>query len=124
MDNRNHLTAQDLDKVITIEAYRIIGRSASNREIRDWVAVASKIRANVQDALPSKGESQAEGISVAERPTRIRTRFRSDVEPNMRVRLHSVVPRLMKITTWPAELGRKDGIEFMAVEFSSEGEGA
>lgn len=124
MDNRNHLTAQDLDKVITIEAYRVVGRTASNREIKDWVPVASKIRANVQDALPSRGESQPEGISVAQRPTRIRTRFRTDIEPNMRVRLHAAVPRLMKIETWPAELGRKDGIEFVAVQYSSEGEGA
>ncbi|KAK0330696.1 hypothetical protein LTR94_031829, partial [Friedmanniomyces endolithicus] len=66
--------------------------------------------ASVTDALPSRGEKLAEGINLAARPSRVRMRFREDVTPDMRFVMGD---RIMQIVAGPAELGRREGLEFM-----------
>lgn len=77
------------------------------------------ISAEVQDMLPSRGERIAEGVSVANRPCRIRCRYRTDIAADMRIRLDG---RTLRIATMPAELGRRDGLEFVAEELTTGGE--
>lgn len=84
-----------------------------------WVDHAT-VWASVQDALPSRAERLADGINVASRPARVRMRFRDDVTSSMRF---VVGARIMQIVAGPAELG-DDGLEFMAEEYSSAGNGA
>lgn len=90
-----------------------------------WQQVAI-VWASVVDALPSRGERLADGINIATRPARVRMRYRSDVTAAMR--LVEVVSgtdrRIMQIITVPAELGRRDGIEFMVEDYSTAGSGA
>ncbi len=83
----------------------------------NWVLV-KEVWAEVQDALPSRGEKLADGINVAARPARVRIRFRDDVASNMRlVLLRKKVPeRIMQIVSGPATLGNRDGLEMMAEE--------
>ncbi len=85
-----------------------------------WELVA-EVWAELRDMLPSRGERLAQGINVATRPSRVRIYFREDVEPSMRVVLGA---RVMQITTTPAELGRREGLEFMVEEYSSAGNSA
>lgn len=73
---------------------------------------------NYQDMLPSRGEKLAEGINVAARPARIRMLFRSDITPDMRF---VVDGRPMQIVAGPAELGRREGLEFMVEEYRPAG---
>lgn len=85
-----------------------------------WEPVA-EVWASVQDALPSRGERLAEGINVSARPARVRMRFRKDVTAAMRFVMGE---RVMQITAGPAEIGWKDGLEFMVEDYSSAGNAA
>lgn len=77
--------------------------------------------ATVQEVLPSKGESQANDIKIAERPARVRMRYVTGITSAMRVIYLDRSNRVMKIMAQPVELGRKYGIEFMAADFTTAG---
>lgn len=97
-----------------------------------WELVA-EVRAEIKDALPSRAERLAGGINVATRPARVRMRYRSDVSPDMRFVLGAHVvddeviytgARIMQITAGPAELGSREGVEFMVENYSTAGNSA
>lgn len=75
--------------------------------------------AEVQDVLPSRGENIAEGINIARRPCRIRMLYMPGISSEMRVEYGD---RTLRMITEPAEMGRREGLEFMAEELSSEGQ--
>lgn len=82
-----------------------------------WETV-EEVWANVQDALPSRGERLADGINVAARPARVRIRYREDITSNMRFVMGD---RIMQIISGPAELGRRQALEFMVEEYRPAG---
>lgn len=82
-----------------------------------WVLV-KEVWAEVQDNLPSRGEKLADGVNVSARPARVRMRFRSDVTSSMRFVLGD---RVMQIISGPAELGYREGLEFMVEEYQPAG---
>lgn len=86
----------------------------------EW-AFVDEVWAEVQDGLPSRGERLAAGINVASRPARVRMRFRDDVTPDMRFVMGA---RVMQIVAGPAEIGRRDAVEFMVEDYSTAGPGA
>ena len=97
-----------------------------------WAKLAD-VYAEVLDTLPSRAERLADGINVAARPARVRIRYRSDITAAMRfvlLRWDSVmaawVPddRVMQIASGPAELGRRESLEFMVEDFTSAGNAA
>lgn len=96
-------------------------------------ALVGEVWAEVEDALPSRGERLAEGINVASRPARVRMRFRDDVKSSMRFVLGATVTddvvdysaaRIMQIVAGPAVLGRREALEFMAEDYSTAGNAA
>lgn len=74
--------------------------------------------AEVRDALPSRGERLADGINVAARPARVRISYRTGIDATMRFVMGE---RIMQIVSGPAELGRRDGLEFMVEEYRPAG---
>lgn len=92
-----------------------------------WAAVGTPVWAEVEDKLPSRGERLADGINVAARPARVRMRYRADVTSDMRLVLlrkqgdDYVADRVMQIVAGPAELGFREGLEFMAEEYRPAG---
>lgn len=81
-------------------------------------ALVGEAWAEVQDALPSRGERLADGINIATRPARVRMRFRTDISSSMRLVMGA---RIMQIITPPAELGFREAIEFMVEDYTSAG---
>lgn len=77
--------------------------------------------AEVRDMLPSRGERIADGIDITRRPVRVRTLYRSDVTAAMRIAIDGRAG-FYRIVTEPAELGRRDGIEFVAERLSTAGD--
>ncbi|HEY0823060.1 MAG TPA: head-tail adaptor protein, partial [Ramlibacter sp.] len=77
-----------------------------------------------QEVLPSRGESTAGGINIAERPARVRTRYVEGITPAMRVVYLDRDERVMKILTQPVEIGRRQGLEFMVADFTTSGDAA
>jgi head-tail adaptor len=72
----------------------------------------------VKDVLPSRAERLADSIIIANRPARIRMRYLAGITADMRV---IVGNRTMHIVSGPAEIGRREGIELIAQQYSSEG---
>ncbi|MCW1431400.1 head-tail adaptor protein [Novosphingobium sp. JCM 18896] len=96
----------------------------TNEEVQ-WTTIAT-VWAEVQDMLPSRAERVDNGISMSQRPTRVRMLFRDDVTSAMRFVVKGRSPgeadRVLRITAGPAELGFRERVEFMAAEYSSSGE--
>jgi len=113
------LAAGSLDRRIRIER-PVADTALDGAGSGEWALVA-EVWASVQDALPSRGERLAEGINVASRPARVRMRFRTDVTAAMRFVMGG---RVMVIIAGPAEIGWKDGLEFMVEDYSSAGNAA
>lgn len=82
-----------------------------------WTPFAC-VWAEVKDILPSRAERMAEQIQIARRPARIRIRWLAGITPDMRV---IIAGRIHQIIAGPSMLGRREAIELMVEELSSEG---
>ena len=83
-----------------------------------WTQVGKPVWASVVDILPSRGEKLADGINVSARPARVRMRYRSDILPGWRFVMGT---RVMQIVAGPAEIGRREEVEFMVEDYSTAG---
>jgi head-tail adaptor len=120
------LTAKDLDTQVTI-----LQRAASQEAVYGtqrvaWVPLLPALWAQVRDVLPSRAERAAEGVTIARRPCRVRLRWRADLASlalaGMRLRIGTgPAQRELAIIAGPAELGRREGLELVAEELSTEG---
>jgi head-tail adaptor len=83
-----------------------------------WEMVHDNVAAEVKDVLPSRSERLAGGITVATRPARVEIRYREGITPDMRFVMGA---RIMQIIAGPAELGRREGLEFSVEDYSTAG---
>ncbi len=83
-----------------------------------WEPVATKVWASVVDVPPSRGERLVDGITSTTRPARVRMRYRTGLSSDMRFVMGD---RIMQIVAGPAELGRREAIEFMVEDYSPAG---
>ncbi len=99
-----------------------------------WAPVAEAM-AEVQDMIPSRGERLADGINAAARPARVRMQYRTGITSDMRLLigryrkddngdLQWITDRIAQIITMPAELGMREGLEFMIEDYSQAGSAA
>ena len=120
----------DLNRLIRIQQ-KTDDNSFSGAGSEIWATVA-EVAAQVQDMLPSRGERLADGLNIATRPARVRIRYRSGIDASMRVQVGRNVKneagelewhteRTAQIVTQPAELGRREGLEFMIEDYSTTG---
>lgn len=112
------IKAGDLDRRITIEQRTSSQDPVYGTQSISWSTLAT-VWAQVRDILPSRAEDIADTISLARRPARIRMRYRSDVTSDMRIDYGG---RKLKIVSGPAEIGRREGLELIAEEYSTEGD--
>lgn len=123
------MSAGRMNRQITIERKQVTQDATFGTEVVTWIplvaeagspTVAVKFWAEVMDALPSRAEAVTQGLQVARNQTRIRLRWRDDIDSSMRVTLHGDTDRVMQIVGGPAEIdGRKDMIELVCERFSS-----
>jgi len=107
-----------LDHRVRIEAKSVAQDPDYGTEIVTWGHLAT-VWANVQDALPSRAESVTQGLEVAKHQTRVRIRWRGDVDSSMRMVIWRPGPITYQIVGGPAEIGRKEYCEFMVERASS-----
>ena len=110
------LRAGDLDRRVRIEQ-PLADDAFDGAGSGTWSLVA-EVWASVRDALPSRGERLADGVNVAARPSRVRIRYRAGMTASMRFVLDE---RIMQIVAGPAELGRREGLEFMVEDYRPAG---
>lgn len=124
------LAAGSLNRRVRIEQ-PIADPSFDGAGSGSWAQLA-EVRANVQDMLPSRSEKIADGINISARPSRVRIRFREDVTAAMRVLIGRYLKddqgvsywqtiRTAQIITVPAEIGNREGLEFVIEDYSTAG---
>lgn len=113
------LRTRDFDKLVRIER-PVADDSLDGAGSGSWTLV-DEVWMNVQDVLPSRGERLNEGINIATRPARVRMRYRTDITTGMRF-VHGA--RVMQIVAGPAEIGRREQIEYMVEDYSVAGNAA
>lgn len=111
------ITAGQLDRRVRIER-KVITRDQQYRsQVVSWVTLAT-VWAQVLESSTAASSNPGEGeaVNAYARPTRIRMRYRGDVDTTMRVNLGG---RLYQING-TAELGRRDGLELACQEWAHE----
>jgi len=115
-----HLNAGDLRHRLRIER-PVADDSFDGAGSGEWNLVA-EVYASVQDVLPSRAEASrlagTGGFDMSARPARVRMRYRDGITSDMRFVMGN---RIMQIVSGPAELGWRDGMEFMVEEYRPAG---
>ena len=109
--------ASKLDTRIRIERKVVTHDPQYGTEQVTWSEFAC-VWAEVKDILPSKAERLADSIQIGRRPARIRIRYLAGLSADMRVIIDS---RIHQIVAGPSMLGRREAIELITQELSSEG---
>jgi SPP1 family predicted phage head-tail adaptor len=121
-------SAGKLNRQISIERKSVTQDATYGSDIVTWVPlspigsppVVERFWAEVQDALPSRSEAVTQGLAVARNQTRIRFRWRDDVDSSMRVTVHGDTDTVYQIVGGPAEIdGRKGMLEIVCERISS-----
>lgn len=109
--------ASKLDTRIRIERKAVTRDPRYGTEVVTWAPFAC-VWAEVKDILPSKAERKADSIQISRWPARIRIRYLTGISADMRVIIDN---RIHQIISGPATLGRREAMEFVVEEHSSEG---
>lgn len=109
--------ASKLSTRVQIERKMVTFDPQYGSEAVTWEAFAW-LWAEVKDVLPSRAERMAEHIQIARRPARIRIRYLAGITPDMRLNING---RIYQIIAGPSVIGRREAIELMVEELSSEG---
>jgi SPP1 family predicted phage head-tail adaptor len=112
------LAASLLSSRVTILTRVDAQESVYGTDTVTWVPLAT-VWADVQDVLPSRAERLADSIIIANRPCRVRMRWRSDITSTMRLQAGA---RTLQIIAGPAELGRREGLELVAEDLTTQGQ--
>jgi head-tail adaptor len=107
------------DRRITLQRPGTVTDGEYGQVPGDWVDVFSRVPAQVWDTLPGRAEATGEVLSLAERPARVRMRYVRGITSDMRVVLHNETDSFHQISAGPAEIGRREFIEFTIREYSS-----
>lgn len=83
-----------------------------------WTTLAT-VWCEVQDVLPSRSEAVKQGLAIATNQSRIRMRFRTDIDSSMRFTINRPSATVYQIISGPAEVGNKELIEFVVEKASS-----
>ena len=111
------MDAGKLDRLITVEAATVTRDSDTGAESKAWAQLGTAFWAEVLESATDTDERLAAGVETYARPTRVRCRYRSDIDPSMRLNLGS--GRLLQIIG-TAMLGRRDGLELACKEWAHE----
>ena len=123
------VSAGTLTRLITVERQQVVQDANYGSQVVTWVPlavlpgsppVAERFWAEVQDALPSRSESVMQGLAVARNQTRVRIRWRNDIDSSMRITVHGDADVIYQIVGGPAEIrGRRRMLEMMCEKYSS-----
>lgn len=117
------MKAGDLDRRVTIQRPGTVDDPEYGPQPGGWEDVAARVPAQKRDELPSRSESVEGGLAMAGRPARLRIRYMAGLSSDMRIVLHNgddpAQDEFFQITGGPAEIGRREWIEFTIKAFST-----
>ena len=106
-----------LDRRLVIEQPVLSRSTETGAEVTTWQTLATVWAELVESEVgqsPATGEDA--GVVTAARPSRVRMRYRSDINETMRFRVGG---RLLQILGM-AEIGRREGLKFSCKAWSHE----
>lgn len=116
------MRAGALDRRITLRAPADIDDPLYGPQPGGWRTFLERIPAQVLDDLPSRTETTEGTMRMSGHPARVRIRYVDGVTSDMQMLLHrrrDEPDRVYEITSTPAEIGRREWLEFTVKEFSS-----
>jgi head-tail adaptor len=110
-----------LDRRITIQRPGVVDDPVYGPQPGGWSDVTNAVRIPAQrvDSLPSQSESVQGGLRMADRPARLRIRYMKGLTSDMRIVMHDEDDQIYEISGGPAEIGRREWIEFTIRAYSS-----
>ena len=108
------------DTLVTIQYRTASQDSTYGTQSYSWSTLGTEW-ADVQDMLPSRAEQMADGVNIQRRPCRVRMLYRSDMDSTMRLQFDG---RTVRIVGGPSEMGRREGLEMVCEDLSTEGDEA
>lgn len=122
------MTSGMFNRQITVEKKSVTKDSLYGTDIVSWIplvalagspVVGARFAAQVLDVLPSRSEAVQQGLELARNQTRIRVRYRGDINSDMRIVLHGDADVIYAIVGGPSTIGRKEMIEMVCERYSS-----
>jgi head-tail adaptor len=107
------------DEKVTIEQNIGGVEDAYGTVIENWVPLLSRYWANVQDVLPSRAETTANGLRQGVHRSRLRMQGAARVTLQMRAVLHSRGGLVMQIIAGPAMLDDRVHYEFQLEAYAN-----
>ena len=108
----------DLRHRCLIERKSITQDPQYGTEVITWVTVANTW-CSVEDTPPSRSEAVKNGLATGASQTVVRMRWRTDVDSSMRFTINRPALTVYQIIAGPAEIGSRQGIEFMIERYAS-----
>lgn len=109
----------DLDRRITIQKPETVDDPEYGPQAGGWSDFLTRIPAQKRDDLPSNTESVQGGLRMSAHPARIRVRYVRGITSDMRVVVHENPDEIYEISSTPAEIGRREWIEFTIRAYTS-----
>ena len=110
-----------MDRRISLQVQTTVNDPDYGPQPGGWVDFASRIWAQKVDSLPGNApaEENKAGVKVATYRSRIRIRYMRGVTPDMRVVLHEETDEIYEMTSPPAEIGRREWLEFTIAAYTT-----
>jgi head-tail adaptor len=110
-----------LDRLVRVEQVTVAQDPDFGTATRTWTTYIRETWANIEDITTNNQERTNSDLRQLKRPCRVKMRYFEGIEPSMRLVVLDRGGRILNIVSKPAELGRKDGIEFIAEEYQPNG---
>lgn len=104
-----------LDRYVRVERKQVTQEPDYGSEVVTWV-LHKNAWASILDVTTKMQESTNSDLRQLKQPTRVQMRYDSTIDVSMRL-VVADTGRVLNIVSQPAELGRRDGIEFMAENY-------
>ncbi len=108
----------NLDWRVRFERKTVSRDAAFGSENITWTEVGT-FWCNVEDINPWRSKTTSNDLTQGSTQTRVRLRYRSDLDMSMRMVIMRPDPIVYQIVGGPTELGWHEGIEFLVERFTS-----
>lgn len=105
-----------LDRFIRIEQKSVTNNADYGSEIITWT-LYKECWAQITDITTRMQESTNSDLRLLKRPCKVVVRYDDGIDATMRIVLLDRNDRVLQIVSKPAELGRKDAMEFTAEDY-------
>jgi head-tail adaptor len=106
-----------LDRYVRVEQKTVTNDPDFGSEVITWSKYLTAW-AKVEDILTNNQENTRSDLRLLTRPCKVVMRYNAGINATMRLVMLDRDNRILQIVTKPAEIGRREAIEFTCEEFS------